>query len=167
MFGPKTPHRRLMKNLRTKLLALFLTLAALFTALCGCADPAEPITGTATVVIGSEETTYAVNFEDAKLTTKSTAYDLLVYLNETEGLALEVDDSGYGKYLTKVGNIVNGVDNKYIYVFTSVEADFDTSGYEYTITYKGKTLTSSGVGIDQMHLQDGCIIYVGFIVWAS
>ncbi len=169
LFGPKTPHRRLMKkfNLSKKLLALVLTLAALFTVLCGCADPnPDAIKGTATVVIAETETkTFSINFEDAKLTKNSNAYDLLAYLHEKENLALETTDGAYGKSLNKVGQLVNGADGKYIYVYTSVEQDFDVSAYATTVTYDNKTLTSSGVSISSMHITDGCIIYITLITF--
>lgn len=169
MFGPKTPHRRLMKKFNSfpvkKILTLILTIAMLATVLCGCADPnPDAIKGTATVVVaGTTNQTYSVNFEDAKLTKNSTAYDLLAYLNEKENLTLESTDGTYGKTLNKVGDLVNGVNGKYIYVYTSIAQDFDTSAYVTTVTYEGKTLTSSGVGISAMHIADGCIIYVTLI----
>jgi len=132
-----------------------LTAAAVFTVLCGCADPnPDALKGTATVVVaGSETEIYEIDLQKAKMTTNNCAYDLLAYLNETQNLALEATDGAYGKTLNKVGRLTNGVDGKYIYVYTSTT----------TVTYDGKTLTSSGVNIGSMHIADGCIIYITLI----
>ena len=154
-----------MKLFSKKLLALILTVGAVFTVLCGCADPnPDALKGTATVVVaGSETDVYKVDLQKAKMTTNNCAYDLLAYLNETQNLALEATNGAYGKTLNKVGKLTNGVDGKYIYVYTSIAADFSTDAYTTTVTYDGKTLTSSGVNIGSMHIADGCIIYITLI----
>ena len=75
----------------------------------------------------------------------------------------EADETAYGAYLTKVGSIANDSSKgKYVYVWTSVEEDFDTSAYALTVEYKGQTLTSSGLGISGMSVHDGAIIYVSY-----
>lgn len=53
----------------------------------------------------------------------------------------------------------------YIYLYTSVEADFDTSAYATTIDYDGKTLGNSGVGALDMSIEDGCTVYIGTITY--
>ena len=67
-------------------------------------------------------------------------------------------------------NSIGGLENdcvlgSYIYIYTSVEADFDVSEYRMEMDYNGKTLVSSGVGLDEMRLLDGAIIYVGTVFW--
>ena len=39
------------------------------------------------------------------------------------------------------------------------------SQYATTIDFDGKTLTNSGVGAADMTVEDGCVIYVGTIVY--
>ena len=55
--------------------------------------------------------------------------------------------------------------NRYIYLYTSVEEDFDVSEYKSTVEYKGQTLTSAGVGAKDMHVKDGAVIYIGTITF--
>lgn len=54
---------------------------------------------------------------------------------------------------------------EYIYIYTSVEADFDVSEYVQSIEYDSLTLKSSGFGADEMHIENGCIVYIGSIQW--
>ena len=73
---------------------------------------------------------------------------------EKEGMLYEVGalkpDSGKGEY---------------IYLFTTVESDFDVSEYVKTMTYKETALTSSGVGASDMTILAGCTVYIGTIVY--
>ena len=50
---------------------------------------------------------------------------------------------------------------EYIYIYTSVEQDFDVSEYVQEMEYDSVTLTSSGFGADEMSIENGCIIYIG------
>ena len=50
---------------------------------------------------------------------------------------------------------------EYIYIFTSIEQDFDVSEYVQEMEYDSVTLTSSGFGADEMSIENGCIIYIG------
>ena len=40
--------------------------------------------------------------------------------------------------------------NTFVYIYTSVEADFDVSEYKSEVEYEGKTLVSSGKGFSEM-----------------
>ena len=67
-------------------------------------------------------------------------------------------------FLTSVGGLTPAAP-EYIYLYTSVETDFDVSQYPSTIDFDGKTLTNSGVGAAEMTIKDGCVVYVGTIVY--
>lgn len=54
---------------------------------------------------------------------------------------------------------------EYIYIYTSVEQDFDVSEYVQEMEYDSVTLTSSGFGADEMSIENGCIIYIGMTKW--
>ena len=55
---------------------------------------------------------------------------------------------------------------EFIYLYTSVAKDFDVSEYASTVEYQGKTLTSSGVGVSSMSVEDGAIIYITIIKYS-
>ena len=54
---------------------------------------------------------------------------------------------------------------EYIYLYTSVESDFDTSEYAKTMTFGDTELCSSGVGANDMSIGPGAIIYIGTITY--
>lgn len=54
---------------------------------------------------------------------------------------------------------------EYIYIYTSVEQDFDVSENVQEMEYDSVTLTSSGFGADEMSIENGCIIYIGMTKW--
>jgi hypothetical protein len=88
----------------------------------------------------------------------------LDYAKEKYGLAYSYSGEGTSAYLEQVGDLKNDSSaGVYIYVYTSVDKDFDVSEYATTIEYKGQTLHSSGVGAYSMTLEDGAVIYIGTI----
>lgn len=159
-----------MKHFNTKLLALILALAAVFTVFAGCGNGEEkPISGAATVVIQGEETTkYAIDLKKAQMTTKNTAWDLLVYLKDTQSLHYKTETSVYGEYLAEIGELKQDeAQGKYISIYTSVEKDFATFEPIATVEYDGKTLTASGVGISSMSIERDCVIYFTVITYGQ
>lgn len=144
-----------MKKLLASL--LILTLALFSLAACSQSDKV----GSVTLVLGTETPReYTADLE--KLCEGNGIIPLLNYLKETEGL----DYSISGTYLNSVGEIKNDyASGTYIYIYTSVERDFDVSEYKMTLNYKGTELVSTGVGATEMTLTDGAIIYIGAIVW--
>ncbi len=54
---------------------------------------------------------------------------------------------------------------EYIYIYTSVESDFDVSDNATRVEYDSVSLTSSGFGADKMSIENGCIIYIGMTKW--
>lgn len=75
-------------------------------------------------------------------------------------------DSGYGSYLTQIGELTEDLQaHRSIYIYTSVEKDVDVSEWAGTFTYEGKEYTNSGVGASQMTITDGCVIIITYTTW--
>ena len=110
-------------------------------------------------MIGTETPTeYKVNLD--KVEGSDGLLSVLAYLKAEKGL----DYTEAGGFLSAVGDLKQE-GNRYIYLYTSVEEDFDVSEYKSTVEYKGQTLTSAGVGAKDMHVKDGAVIYIGTITF--
>lgn len=161
------------RKITSLVLALFVVCAMLsMTACSGNQDNqgttttttnANVAVDTMTLVIGTE-TPVSYTVELDKVETDKGIMPVLDYLKSTKGLDYASDDTGYGAFLTKVGELEQH-DNVYIYLYTSVEKDMDVSQYATTIEFEGKTLTSSGVGASEMTIEPDCVIYVGTITY--
>jgi hypothetical protein len=147
-----------MKKILSLVLVLALCLSlGLCLLSCGANDPV----GNATLVIATEEkAVYDVPL--SKLSEGKGLIPVFEYLKEEKGLEYVIN----GTMLESVGGLTNDYDlGSYIYIYTSVEKDFDVSEYKMEIEYEGKTLVSSGVGFNEMSVTDGAIIYIGLISW--
>lgn len=144
--------------------AVLMTVMLICIALAAvsCTTPTGDPVGEATVVVADKENvvSYTVPLSEIE-DSGSGALALLEYLRDEEGLTVESTVGPYGVQLTRVGDIVNGEGGEYIYLYTSVEKDFDVSEYASSVEYGGKTLGNSGVGISEMSYEDGCVIFVG------
>lgn len=150
-----------MEKKRIAVIAIALiaiTVCAIF-GLTACGDGKGK--GDVTVVIacdGSDKEYYV----DADEVDGEGVMAILVYLKENKGLHLIYSESAYGAYITEIGNFKEG-NGEYVYFFTSVEKDYDVSEYAQAVNYKGQTLTSSGVGVSQMSVEEDAVIYIGKI----
>ena len=174
------------KKLFTLTLSAFFALTMLFTfASCIVVDDgaqAQPLTGMMSVVIDSQEEGQAAKVYTVDLTEytdKNSVEDVINGLVESSDLYYEGYKGGYGMFYTALGyRTVNGeyeqtqyilqqnpAEGKYIYVYTTVQADKDTSNYKTEIDYNGITLTNAGMGISNMHLEDGATVYFTYIVY--
>lgn len=141
-----------------RILTLVLVIAIALCALASCGENSK--NGIVTVVIGTETPTeYKVNMDKVEGT--DGLLSVLAYLKIEKNLTY-VEAGGY---LTEVGDLKQE-GSTYIFLYTSVEEDFDVSSYATTMEYKGQTLTSSGVGAKDMHMTDGAVIYIGTISWS-
>lgn len=126
--------------------------------------PAEETSkkGFCTIVLeGDPAVEYRVNLD--KVTGSNGLLSALEYLKTEKGLTYSADAG----FLTEVGSVKQDADaGKYVYIWTSVEKDFDVSVYASTKTYGDATLTSSGIGAKDMTLTDGAIIYIGLYTWS-
>ena len=151
-----------------KLLSLILCVFLAFS-LMACNTPNNdkdsPDTPSASVTLVFEDRTdNTPNVYTVKLSELSEGegiIPLFTYVCEKNGLEFAMRDDGV---IEKIAHLENDYSkNSYIYVYTSLDADKDVSAYRSTVTYNGVTLTSAGVGVSDMHLEDGVIIYVGLI----
>lgn len=150
-----------MKQLK-KIMAILLAAILLTLMLTACGREQEA-SGVCTVVIGGEsETVYEVNLDKVEI--KEGLISVLEYLKTEKGLTYKTTDGGYGAYLTEVGEVKeDGANGVYIYIYTSVEKDFDVSAYATTKAYKKTLLTSAGVGASQLTIENGAIFYIGTV----
>ena len=155
----KTTTNKKSGVIRAIALSLVLLMTLLTLASCGGTLGSK---GTLTLVLGTDdEPTIRVNL--SKVSGDRGLLSVLDYLQMEERLTYKADASGF---LTEVGPVKQDVaSGTYIYIWTSVEADFDVSEYATTLEYDGKTLTSTGVGAKDMTIEDGAIIYIGTIEW--
>lgn len=136
---------------------LLTTLFAVVFALFGC-NGGNRLTGTATMVIEGGEV-FQTDLAETKFTDKNTALDLLQLLKDEQGLDLSMG----GTMLISVGNMHPDVD-QYIAVYHNKEQDKDVSGWPMPQkTYDGNVLFPSGLGIADLKLCDGIIIYFAVI----
>lgn len=138
-----------------RILTLVLVIAIALCALASCGENSK--SGFVTVVIGTETPTeYKVNLDKVEGT--DGLLSVLAYLKTEKNLTY----AETGGFLNEVGDLKPEAP-VYIYIYTSVEEDFDVSTYATTMEYKGQTLTNSGVGAKDMHMTDGAVIYIGTI----
>lgn len=154
------------KAFKTSVVTLMI-LTAIFAAyaLAGC-EKSDDLFGkndTMTLVIGTDEPEeYTVNLEG--LSRECNLLDVLNAVKEQFG----VDYAENEGMLYEVGALKqNAAEGKYIYLFTSVESDFDVSEYVLETEYKEHILTSSGVGAKDMTILNGCIVYIGTITYGA
>ena len=148
-----------MKKL-TKIIALALAIMLALTAFTACngSDPEGEVT---LVVAGDVTEVFTVGISEIE--GEKNVLALVEYLNNKGLLDYKTDATGF---FTEIGSVKQNADEgKYVGIWTSVEEDFDVSQYATTKEYKGKTLTSSGVGAKDMTLKDGAIIYFSYIIW--
>ena len=145
-----------MKKMITALLAALIACTALaFTA---CGKPTDGVFSdgaSMTLVLATEpESVLAVDLsgmdEDVCL------LDIL----DAEG----IEYSESGGFINSVEGVTLG-ENEYIYLYTSVSADYDVSAWAATTEKNGVTLTSSGVGAGSMTVENGCTIFIGTVVY--
>ena len=146
----------------TRVLSLLLAIMLIALTFIACTKKETSESGFCTVVLeGNPSTEYVVNLD--KVTGTNGLIAVLDYLKETEGLTY-TESAGM---LTEVGSVKqDATSGKYVYIWTSVEKDFDLTQYASTKTYGDKTLTSSGVGAKDMTVTDGAIIYIGIYSWS-
>ena len=147
-----------MKKILSALLICDLHLSSVL--LFAASDKNDPV-GNATVVIETEEK-QVYDIPLSKLNEGKGLLPVFEYLKEEEGVEYDVSSG----MINSIGGLANDyVSGTYIYIYTSVEKDFDVSVYKTEIEYDGKTLVSSGVGFEDMTVEDGAVIYIGLIKW--
>ena len=151
-----------MKKISKILIAFTLILSLLLLSACTAPESSDNNGGgsgdTVTLAIeGSVLTEYTVDV--SKINLSGGVMALLNYLEGIDALDYEMD----GTMISSLGELTNGEGGKYIYLFTSVESDFDVSVYSKTAKYRGMTLTSARVGASDMTLVAGAVIYATLV----
>ncbi len=144
-----------------RLLTLVLVLCMVFLPLIAC-KRTQNVSGYCTVVIATEpETVYKVDLDKVG-EIKNGLMTVLDYLKDNEGLTYEMTESiSYGAYLTKILSLEAGAGgNPYISLYTSVEKDFDTSGFGVEKDYKGTKIFTAGLGASSMTVQADAVYYI-------
>lgn len=100
-------------------------------------------------------------------TSATTAEGVISYLHANAGLALDWEDSAYGKYIHSIGGISEDTANDaYVMVFTSVVADQGTYAGVPTYEWGDITIVEAGVGISFMSVEAGAVIYFEIVTYA-
>ena len=157
-------------------------LAVMSLALVACVDKPKPVELTEltlpdlqdnqmAVIIkngDNDYTSYVVTLGKGG-TNATTAEEVLDYLVEAAGLDLECAGSGSEKFINRIGGIVpnpNAENYEYVEIFTSNSAFFATWAGATEYTVDGVTLKSAGVGIHDLGVTAGDILYFELSVFA-
>ena len=135
------------KCIAIALVLLFALFGALAFVACDAPDGDERgELSSVTLILGDGE---AVSFEtDAKY-----LYGALSDYCDDHGLVLEGEESEYGFFLTRVGDLVQG-DGAYIMLYHDIDdVTLYTPGYDYEVG--GKTFFSSSLGVSSLPVVDG------------
>ena len=162
-----------MKNTK-KLLTWILVavLVVLTVVLVACVDKPQPVELTdlklpelknnqmAVIIKNGENnyTSYTVTLGKGG-TDATTAEGVIQYLHDEVGLQLTWVDGDYGKFLTAIGGAKVVKLNEYVMVMTSVEKDKGNWAGVDTYVVDGVTIVSSQVGVTEMTVEPGAIIY--------
>ncbi len=148
-----------MKTTICKIMAFALTIA-LVLSLASCFGGVDE-SGKCTVVISDGERYEEYAVELGQVEGDDGLMAVLRYLNEKEGIYLNATDGQYGVMLWGVGECVPDMSaREYIKIFTSNEADFDTSTMFELTEYEGTRLGTAGVGASSMTVTDGCVFLI-------
>ena len=150
------------KNRLLILFTLFIVTVISVFGFIACTDEKDSA-GTLTVVIATGDNPVEFNVDIADVEGENGLFSVLEYLRENKKITFKYSGTGSSAYLTEINDFVSGTDNKWIYIYTNVKKDFDVSEYKTEIEYKGQKLTSSGVGVSQMTIEEGALIYIGTI----
>ena len=150
---------KMKKTARILLMLVVLAVALLAVSSCTKDDTNFGEGDKMTLVVAEEEMKiFEIPLKDFKKS--DSVLTVLDYLKNAGKLDYEMS----GTFVNKVGSLPN-VENGYVYFYTTVESDIDVSQYAMTVEYGGLSIVSSGVGAQEMHLENGATVYVGMIVW--
>lgn len=150
-----------MKNIHYVSALLLLIVVMLFGVACGSEKNDENLFGE------NESMRLVIAYADKpeeitlKLEGLNRGISLLELLDEKE-----IPYTASDGFLYSVKDFApDSLKGEYIYIYTSIEQDFDVSEYVQEMEYDSVTLTSSGFGADEMSIENGCIIYIGMTKW--
>lgn len=153
-----------MKKL-TKIFTALILITLLATMLFACVDTTQDTKGTMTLVLfdGDYSEEFTVDLQElADSNQKSTGLiAVLDFLKAKGKVTYTADSTGM---LSQV-NEVKKQGNKWVYLYTDVQKDFDVTEWASTIEYKGKTYNNSGVGAKEMSIVKDCTIVISTITF--
>lgn len=160
---------------KEKFMKKFLKIAAVIVALILCcamlfACAGGSVSGDSMTLVLTDGADYTQVFEvdlNAMSYNENTGLmNVIESLKLQDKLTYTSADSGYGSYLTQIGELTEDLQaRRSIYIYTSVEKDVDVSEWASTFTYEGKEYTNSGVGASQMTITGGCVIIITYTTW--
>ncbi len=143
---------------RNKILSVIFLVLSLCAMLFSCDAGGTADQGTATVIIENRDeshTVYTVDLSRVENRDQG-AIGVLEELARSEGIAFTMGIDGM---ITELGPYKSDpYTGEWIMIYTSCQTDFDVSKYATTVSYTDKTLTSSGVGLGDMTVEDGTIL---------
>lgn len=153
--------KRRILSVVASLLLIALTLSAFIGCRNKTGDVDEFGSVTVVVAVGEDVRAYEVSLEG--LDGAKGAIVLLDHLKAEGKLDYTAEDSGYGPYLTRVGHLEqNAGEGIYVGIWTNVESDIDRESiYATTVEYNGAVLYSANVGMGELNVPDGAVIYFG------
>ena len=107
----------------------------------------------------SDYTSYTVNLDTVGIK-EATCADVLEYMSKHRYISLTWQDSTYGKYIEAIGGInPDSSKNEYVEIFTS-NPDFQGTWADVTtITAGDVTLKSAAVGVSELGVKAGDVVY--------
>ncbi len=156
---------------RTKLLTWILAVVLALTAICFVACDDKPVSveleglklpklkdNEVAVVIKNGEKDFDVL--TMTLNGEKTGEEVVAKLVADGKLTVDWTDSSYGKWLNGIGSLKPDASKKeFVSVMTSVEKDYGTGAGVSTYTIGDVKLVTSAVGISQMTVESGAVIY--------
>ena len=160
------------KSVARRALGIVLSLVVIISMLMSFAackktgDVADSGTATVVVAVGDDVRSYTVKLDEIDGAVGAIA--LLDYLKGKGELDYTSVDSGYGPYLTAVGHLTEKPsEGIYVGIWTSVKSDQDRESiYATSVEYNGNTLYSTAVGMQELNVPEGAIIYFGELVYS-
>ena len=159
------------KSVMRRAVGIALVLCVIFSMLMATSckktgDVADSGSATVVVAVGSDVRSYTVPLDELDGTVGAIA--LLDYLKGKGELDYTSADGGFGPYLTAVGHLSEKPsEGVYVGIWTSVESDQDRESiYVTSVEYNGNTLYSTAVGMQEINVPDGAIIYFGELVYS-
>ena len=151
------------KNI-AKLLTLILVLCMVVIPFAGCKKK-QNVNGYCTVVLETDpQTVYTVDL-DKLGTVDNGLVSVFDYLKKAEKDFDYVEASP--GYITKAGALEeDAAAGKYVYFWTSVEADQSATPFNPSKEYNGTELIESKVGVSGMTIQNGAIYYIALITFS-
>ena len=100
-------------------------------------------------------------------TDATTVEGVITYLNDLGVLAVDWEDSSFGKYIHGIGNIAEDASKSaYVIAYTSIAKDKGTYAGVTTYEVGNLTIVEAGVGVSEMSVEAGAVIYFEIVSYS-